>query len=283
MPFWPDRFHLETVRSGTAAVPFVGVLDGYSPDFAWSHWRALVSSFTGTILQVQRTSDNVPFDVPQNASREGDITALLSFVGSDSASVASVSEQVQGKHMLQGTVDRQRVIVDAGTLVTVGGKAASKGVSGQSCFLATDALASTYTGASVSVFIRGQHAAYIGAVYDAYLGLARDALGIAPGRPPLLAITETQISLAFVNFSGGIVDDYLVSVIWDGTHVTLRDGTNTYVEAYSGAFDFNRFVWAAYDAGGNGEQRSDHSVQEMAVWLSDQTANEEAIRSAMMA
>lgn len=263
------------------SAPFVGALDGYSPDLAWSHRRALVSSFTGAILHAVRASDDAPFDVTQNSAREGDFNALLSFAASGTALVSSVSEQIQGMHILQGVTDSQRIIVDAGSLVTVGGKAASKGVSGKSCFLVSDPMVSTYTGTTISVFIRGQHAPYSGYVYDAYFGLARDALGIDISRPSLLALLEDQFSLGYVNFSGGITNDYLVSVIWDGTHVTLRDGTNTYVEPYSSAFDVNRFSWAAYDANGNGEQRPDHSIQEMAIWFSDQTANEASIRSAM--
>ena len=51
MPFWPDRFHLDTIRSGTAAAPFVGALDtliaqGATLVRAYSQ-RRLLAAYTG--------------------------------------------------------------------------------------------------------------------------------------------------------------------------------------------------------------------------------------------
>ena len=58
MPFWPDRFHLETVRSGTAAAPFVGPLDTLVAQGATiirAHsFRRLLTSYTGSAANLLR-------------------------------------------------------------------------------------------------------------------------------------------------------------------------------------------------------------------------------------
>jgi len=291
MPFWPDRFHLESVRSGTAAAPFVGALDAFTPTYAWSHRRALVSSFEGNILQARRTSDSEPYNVARLANGEGNIAGLQSFSGSGTAAVAALTEQMgTGKDFIQPTADVQRIIVDAGSLVTVGGKASSRGLRGP---LSPDTPGggmytnsfSAYTGTTLSFFLRGAHDAYatgswFEGIVDAYLGLGRSsdyAYDIYLYRSPAISAGMSRIG----NF-GTFNSDYLISIIFDGTNVTFRDGTNTYVASWSTSFIHDRFIFG-YAAGITAEGNTSlyNHWQESAVWLSDQTANEAAIRSAL--
>jgi len=59
MPFWPDRFHMETVRSGTAASPFVGPLDAYESGLAFAvlPFRGF-TSYTGACCRVRDAGDS---------------------------------------------------------------------------------------------------------------------------------------------------------------------------------------------------------------------------------
>jgi len=290
MPFWPDRFHLETVRSGTAAVPFVGALDGFTPFMAWSHRRALLTSFTGDLLQARRTSDDAPYNVARKANGEGDTAGLLSFVGGSSAAVASVTEQVgTGYDFIQPTTDSQRMIVDGGSLVTVGGKAASRGLRAPTG--TPDHGGGMYTnqftaqiGNVFTLFLRGNHGSYSGdflGIIDSYFGFGRDSSYYRQ-------LYHSRSGPAGIgglgDFGGSFTDDFLISLIFDGTNVTFRDGTSTYTIAYNGAVNVDRFLWGLYNSTTGDTYSSDvQRMQEAAVWMSDQTANEAAIRSALLA
>lgn len=282
-------------------VPFVGVLDGFPPDMAWSHRRALVSSFNASPLQGRRTSDDEPIDVGLLASREIDEAGLLSFAGAGSVAVAKLTEQINGYDLLQTTADSQRMLVDAGSLVTVGGKAASRGISNASDSVGIGGGMQTntfpaYNGTTLSVFLRGHHASYAGSIFGAYadvhFAMTKDGGGPNDNgtfwlyrNPGGDSDNSMQIAGNYTGYAVGACDvDYLLSVIFDGTNVTLRDGTHTYSAAYTLNLDFNRFLLGLFQA--DGQQAfaaSANRVQEMAVWLSDQTANEAAIRSALMA
>lgn len=294
MPFWPDRFHLETVLSGTAAAPFVGALDGFSPDYAWSHRRALLTSFTGNLLQARRTSDDALYAVPLLPNGEGNASGLVSFVGGGTATVAALVEQVgTGYAFIQPTADVQRIIVDSGSLVTVGGKAASRGLRGP---LSPDVVGggmftpsfTAYTGSTLSIFLRGAHdvydpAGWFGGIADAYIGMDRSS--DFSWNSYIYRAPSGEVGLSRSgSFGGAFNSDYLISIIFDGTNVTFRDGTNTYTVPGYGAFIHDRFIFG-YAAGASVEGNSSlyNRWQEAAVWMSDQTANEAAIRSALMA
>lgn len=288
------KLSLSTSLSGftKSAVPFVGALDAFNPDMAWSHRRALVSSFTGNLLQARRMSDDTPYDVPVKADGEGDFDSLLAFLGSESAAVAQLSEQIGGYHMLQGTADLQRIIVDAGSLLTVGGKAASRGLRVPSGTpdhggtLLTSTFA-TYSGSVATLFLRGAHDAYSGwfaAIIDVYCSFGKSGSFGSSTAPALYHRNGTGYPgvSGLGDFTGAFDSDYLISVVWDGSTITFRDGTHTYTLSQSGGFDFNQFSIAFY-VGGSDYVSDANRIQEVAVWLSDQTANEAAIRSAMMA
>lgn len=124
MPFWPDRFHLETVRSGTAAVPFVGALDGFTSGLkgVWNIKKRLLASHTGSafLCRADRTGQPTA-EIGYLASGDWDEAALMSFAGSDSVYLVTPTEQSGcGLVLTQGTAFLQPRLVNAGVLETDG-------------------------------------------------------------------------------------------------------------------------------------------------------------------
>lgn len=276
---------------------FVGALDGYLAGMAecWSHRRLLVSEpVTDTLLQVRRTSDDAPMDVPALPNGELNSEQLLSFAGGSSAAVAVLKGQVNGLDFHQNASDEQRMIVDAGTLVTVGGKAASRGLSVQvypgapstGGILKTNPF-TEYTGNKVSLFLRGAHGIYGGVfngIVDSYFCFGRDGSSASQNHPAFSHLPDGGIQVTWIsNISGGFNSDYLLSCIFDGSDLTIRDGTNTYIVPASPTFDFNKFIIGAYDDLTNSSAASANRIQEAAVWYLDQTDNESDIRAALLA
>lgn len=283
----PLMSSLLTMGAGTSAggggAGFVGVLDAWSPDAAWSHWRALVTEpYSSTLLQVRRTSDDEPFDVLKQADGTADIAALQTFIGSSSAAVAALKDQVNGWDLQQSTSDQQRIIIDSGALVTVGGNAASKGLDAVGGgYLTTADRSPTYSGNTMTVFFRGQKDPSLS--FEPFFHIANSAGGAGAVRPGIIHTISNSFDVTFVGNTGGdIIDNYLLSVIWDGTNTTFRDGTNTYVLANTNAFDAVNQFRLCNVLGIGLNNSSLQKVQEVALWFSDQTANEAAIRSAML-
>lgn len=301
MKFINSRFYIPTIHSGPATPAFVGALDEFPPDFAWSHRRALVSSFDGNIMQARRMSDDEPYNVVRLANGEGDIAGLQSFVGSGSAALPALTEQMgSGVDFIQPTADYQRIIIDSGSLVTVGGKAASRGLRPSDAPFTpigggmTASLGASFTGSTFSLFIRYARTAYTGlftSILDMlfsatsganYPTTTAGAFGTfhAPSDPTGGVTLGTNYS---AKASGDVGTDTLLSIIFDGANVTLRNGTDTYSGSYTDAFNFDTFLLCLFQDGTQDYSSLNTRVQEMAVWLSDQTANEPAIRSALMA
>lgn len=119
MPFWPDRFHLETVRSGTAAVPFVGALDGFTTGLTvcWDLKRRLLSSYTGKagLVRADRTGQPT-YEIPFLANGAWDTAGLLSFAGSDSVYLVQAYAQIGSFAFEQATAAAQPRLVNAGVL-----------------------------------------------------------------------------------------------------------------------------------------------------------------------
>jgi hypothetical protein len=298
----PNPIQLQRViypgGAGGGGVAFVGALDGFTTSLmeCWSHRRKLVTNpVSETLLQARRSSDEEPLNVGALANGELDQASLLAFTGvGNYAGVAALMGQVNGRDLIQEISEEQRLIVDVGSLVTVGGKAASRGLRAPVGEVTGGGLITntftTYTGNVLSVFLRGEHSAYSGwftAIVDAYFGLAKNSsIADSSARPILFHrnVTGAPGLTQASDFSGTFNSDYLISLIFDGTNVTFRDGTNTYTQAFSASFDFNRFTFGLLnDIAATGFSSDANRFQEAAVWSSDQTANEAAIRSALLA
>lgn len=122
----PDNWLAGDVMGELGAAPsFVGAFDAYTAPFRAVSLRRLLASYTGPLIRVRRSSDGVEQDIASESDGDLDTTALLAFVGSSSATVATWYDQSgNARHMTQATAANQPTIVNSGTLFTVNGKAA---------------------------------------------------------------------------------------------------------------------------------------------------------------
>lgn len=102
---------------------FVGPLDSYTTNLAgaWSVARRLLSSYTGSLIRIRRSSDSAEQDIGADALGNLDVAAITSFVGANSAYVTTVYHQNGGSNLVQTTAANQPRIVNAGTLDVIGG------------------------------------------------------------------------------------------------------------------------------------------------------------------
>ncbi len=159
MPALGNALGLPFQRRGAS---FVGALDAYTTnmDAAWSVSRRLLTSYSGSLIRVRRSSDNTEQDIGYIAATGLlDTASLLSFVGAGNGFVCKVYAQSggSGKDFLQTTAFAQLRIVNAGSLVTAGtnNRAAAEVVSGSTQFMTTAAFtALTGTSLTMSAFFR---------------------------------------------------------------------------------------------------------------------------------
>ena len=85
--------------------------------------RRLVSSWTGPLVTVRRSSDNATLDIYARGDGWLDTVALLTWCGSASAFVTRLWDQSgRGRHAVQATASAQPRIVNAGVLDTLNGR-----------------------------------------------------------------------------------------------------------------------------------------------------------------
>jgi len=141
---------------------FVGALDAYTTNLtvAWSLSRRLLSSYTGPLIRIRRSSDSTEQNIGATALGDLDTAAITSFVGSNSAFVRTVYHQNGGANLEQATAASQPRIVNAGTLETVNGKPACLFSGGQFLQAAVSgggaAAWTNYMAASVAANLAGQ-------------------------------------------------------------------------------------------------------------------------------
>lgn len=107
------------------AVAFVGAFDTFSAPYRAHSLRRVLSSYTGPLLKVRRSSDNTTAEIGYNADGSLNTTALLSFVGAGDGFVETFYDQgANGRHLTQATAANQPRIVSAGVVDAVTGKPA---------------------------------------------------------------------------------------------------------------------------------------------------------------
>lgn len=264
----------------------------------YSTYRALLSSFTSFVGTCRRTSDDEPYLLNQTETREIDPSALVTFsgdgAGGGEVALVTLSNQIGpfgNRDLIQMVAEDQRIIVSGGNLVTVGGKAASRGLrppgSGPIGGVMKTVPFTPYTGTQCSVFLRGKHGVYSGVftvIVDAYFALGKHTNSSSISHPGACHTPGGGFNITWTGYStADFVSDYLLSFIWNGSSLTIRDGVSTWTFAASPTFDFNKFIIGAFDDTSNEYASDANNIQEVAVWYSDQTANEAAIRSAMLA
>jgi hypothetical protein len=99
------------------------LLDSFSGASAAYSLRNLSSAYTGPLIRVRRSSDNVERDIFGTFRGDLDLAALTSFVGANSGFVTTWYDQSgTGRHATQATAASQPRIVNAGAVDTLGGK-----------------------------------------------------------------------------------------------------------------------------------------------------------------
>lgn len=266
-------------------------LDSYSTNLlaAYSVPRRLLTSYTGNLIKIRRSSDDTTSDIGYNGSNELDTTAISTFVGSNSAYIHTIYDQSgNGYNLVMATNAAQMRIVNAGTNDTLASKPVAYNSAGfQSAGYAT-ATFTAYTGTTLSCFARGltgSNADY----YARFVGLSKDA-GVDYTPPSNAAlILQSAGGGNWVTYRASdlgntintpATSDGLISAIADGTNLKLRDGTNTGTAASSASWDFNRILLGYQTATSSGIG-SGAKFAEVVLWTSDQTSNEAAIRSAL--
>lgn len=94
MPFWPDRFHLDTIRSGTAAAPFVGALDTLTAQGATYLFggsvRRLLTTWSGNSMRLQGNGTGTPIAaIPFLANGDLDLTAAAAAASAGGGTAAA--------------------------------------------------------------------------------------------------------------------------------------------------------------------------------------------------
>jgi hypothetical protein len=101
------------------------LLDSYSGASAAYSLRNLSSAYTGPLIRVRRSSDNLERDIYGTFRGDLDLAALTSFVGANSGFVTTWYDQSgTGRHATQATAGSQPRIVNAGAVDTLNGKPA---------------------------------------------------------------------------------------------------------------------------------------------------------------
>ena len=133
-------------------VPFpfgaASVLPG-TPSECW-FLQALIGGYTGALVRVRRSSDNTEQDIGQGSGGLLDTSGLLSFCGAGSGFVRTLYGQVGVDDLEQATTTAQPMIVNSGSLVTLGGEPAMD-FDGTDDFLASSAAISSFLAAAESV------------------------------------------------------------------------------------------------------------------------------------
>lgn len=117
--------------------PFAGALDSYTTNLtgAWSVSRRLLTSYTGSLIRVRRSSDNTEQDIGYIADGSLDETALTTFCSATDGYVVTVYAQTGSANYTQATTGKQPKIVASGTVNTNEGKPALLFITGASTCL----------------------------------------------------------------------------------------------------------------------------------------------------
>ncbi len=118
-------------------------MDSYTSDLAglWSVSRRLLTSYTGPLIRVRRSSDDAELDIG-NVGGALDQSALLSFVGGNSAYIRTVYDQSGlSRDYSQSTNSQQFRIVNSGVVEQNEGVPAARAISASNTCMATPAFA----------------------------------------------------------------------------------------------------------------------------------------------
>jgi hypothetical protein len=274
------------VSARASGASFVGPLDDYAANLAgaWSVSRRLLSSYSGPLIRVRRSSDNDELDIGTSGITQMLNTAALSaFIGANNGFLSVIyDESGLGRNLEQATASLQRRIVLNGTIDTLGGQPTAKATGNQG--YATAAFATT-TGTHWSLFARASIANDL--AYDRILsgGLSSgsDFVGGA-----VIAFARNDSNASILSWSGlqlatlAITYDqqFIGSSIFDGVNSTLAIGGADDSFAFTGAISLERF-FAGMQSAATAVSGVGSCFSEAAIYNADKSSDEAAIRTAL--
>lgn len=108
-----------------AAAPYVGPFDGYTATQGlWDINVRLLSSYTGNLITVRRSSDNATNSFTYvSATGKLDTNAITAWSGSDSVYITTVYDQSGGSlNFTQSDTSKQPKLINAGTFYSINGE-----------------------------------------------------------------------------------------------------------------------------------------------------------------
>lgn len=270
-----------------SASSFTGPLDGMTTPNRALSMRRLLSSYTGPLLRVRRSSDNTESDIGYTSAGDLDTTALLAFCGSGNGFVTTWYDQAGGaRHVSQATTASQPAVVTAGATSVLGAKPALT-------FDGTDDyLFSTVTGlwaagaASVAAVLAGASASATPVISEPNAGTAGSMyrmMRTSTTNWNVQATNDAGTSLYATSTGGANLFDgaaHQTFYVDSGTTInTWKDQAAAHVNitaTRSGTLTPTRFSLGAalqttispYFSG---------KMQEVVTWTGDQTANRSAV------
>ena len=256
------------ILASAGAVIISPLLDDYPNAAAAYSLRKLRSAYTGSAIQVRRSSDNTTQDIGFTALGNLDTSALTSFCGSGNGFVTTWYDQSgNARNALQSTATRQPQIVSAGAILLQGGKPTINHIGSTDLKIATVLdMGTTYTMLGVIKFnsllkeFIGKGSPWSYAIYN--LNTSFD--------------TEARQSVARVSLALGL--DYML-------FETYRNGTTT-INAYKNTSG----ATATYAANNNfdfkslsGEENDGYNfvgnMNEVVIYTSNQSSNRTGIET----
>lgn len=145
-PFIIGRASAQVIRPGALTSrafggAFTGILDAYSVTDAWDVGHRLLTSYTGSLFRLRRSSDDAEQDIGYTATGAADTAAATSFLGGSNGFITKVYSQTGSTDLAQTTNANQPAYSATGF---GGGPCAS--FNGTSHHLTADAIAGNYDG-----------------------------------------------------------------------------------------------------------------------------------------
>jgi hypothetical protein len=111
------------LHDAALSTSFVPALDSYTSGLWAARWtRRLLTSYTGNLIRVRRSSDNAEVDIGYKPNGRVNETAILAHCGMSTGYVTTIYDQSgNGRHLTQTTAASQPVICDAGVMSGVVG------------------------------------------------------------------------------------------------------------------------------------------------------------------
>jgi hypothetical protein len=110
------------VSARASGESYVGPLDAYESSLlsAYSVWRRLLSSYTGPLIRVRRSSDDAEQDIGAGATGLLDTVALLAFCGAGNGFLTTIYDHTETTNLVRATASIQPQIVNSGALYLLG-------------------------------------------------------------------------------------------------------------------------------------------------------------------